>query len=167
MAVWTAKTDALEKNQKDKNTLLVQLQNLDDQQAVCLFEYDLAAEGFVAVARTVAGPDRTIITQLGLELRADPVHVDDPLVPTGLKIVVLKESKLPKLEWDATPGAVMYVAQMSVLPATDATWEVVYGRGKSRKLPPLVHGQLYGFRVAAVGKDGRQSGWSQLVQTTG
>jgi hypothetical protein len=62
---------------------------------------------------------------------------------------------------------VLYVAQMSVDPTTDATWQAIYGRGRSRMLPPLVHGQSYVFRVASVGRDGKQSAWSTMVSFVG
>jgi hypothetical protein len=167
MAIWMTKTDNLEKNQKDKATILVQLSNLLAQEGVCVFEYDLAATGFVTAVRTLAGTDPTIVTALGLELRADPIHAADPFTPTGLHLAILKGKKLPKLAWDHMPGAMMYVAQISVQPATDTTWQTVYGNGKTRLLPPLVPGQHYVGRVAAVGKDGKQSTWTTELTFVG
>ena len=117
--------------------------------------------------RTLAGTDGSIVTGMGLLLRADPVHAADPFTPTGLHLAILKGKKLPKLEWDAMPGALLYVAQMSIQPATDTTWQTVYGSGKSRMLPPLVAGQHYVGRVAAVGKDGKQSAWTTEVPFVG
>jgi hypothetical protein len=61
------------------------------------------------------------------------------------------------------PGALLYIAQMTTTPTVDASWTVIYGSGKSR-LPVLVPGQTYSFRVAAVGKNGKQSAWSATVQ---
>jgi hypothetical protein len=167
MANWTTKTDALEKNQKDKATIYVQLKDVLDQEVGLEFEYDVAADAFASAVRTVAGTDHTIVTAMGLGLRSDPVKTGDPFTPTGLKIAVLKGKKIPRLEWDKMPGAVIYVAQMSVDPATDTSWEVIYGKGKTRTIPPLVHGQHYLFRVAAVGKDGKQSAWSTTVSLVG
>ena len=167
MAVWQTKADALEKNQKAKATLLVSLSNLLTQEGVCIFEYDLAADGFATAVRTVAGTDASIVTALGLQLRAEPVHAPDPFTPTGLHLAILKGKKLPKLEWDPMPGAVLYVAQMSVTPATDTSWQTVYGSGKSRMLPPLVPGHEYVGRVAAIGKDGKQSAWTTELTFVG
>jgi hypothetical protein len=167
MASWAAKTDALEKNQKDKATLYVQLKDILDKEAELEFEYDGAADGFASAVKTVAGTDQTVVTAMGLELRAEPVKNADPFTPTGLKVAVLKGKKIPKLEWDKMPGAVLYVAQMSVDPATDTSWQVIFGSGKTRTIPPLVHGQHYVFRVAAVGKDGKQSAWSTTVSFVG
>jgi hypothetical protein len=167
MAVWTAKTDALEKNQKDKANLYVQLRNILDQEVELVFEYDVAADAFASAVRTVAGTDHTVVTAMGLELRSGPVKKDDPFTPTGLKIDVLKGKKIPKLVWDKMPGAVLYVAQMSVDPATDTSWQVIFGKGRSRIIPPLVHGQHYLLRVAAVGRDGKQSAWSTTVSLVG
>jgi hypothetical protein len=167
MAVWMTKTDALEKNQQAKATLLTQLKSIFDQEGTLVFEFDLAAAGFVTAVKNLAGNDPTIVTALGLALRADPTRVLDPFTPTGLKFSLTKGKRLPKLEWDPMPGAVLYVAQVSVVPASDATWQIVYGSGKSRMLPALSPGQHYTGRVAAVGKDGKQSAWSAEVQFTG
>ena len=166
MATWQTTTDNLEKNQQGKAALLVQLGVLDQQEAQCIFAYDEAADAFAAAVKTAAAGDRSIVVGMGLGPRADPVVAPDPFTPTGLKVTVLKIRKVPKLEWDAMPGAKLYVAQMSPTPANEASWVVIYGGGKSRMIPPLVPGQVYAFRVAAVGKDGKQSAWSATVTFT-
>jgi hypothetical protein len=57
---------------------------------------------------------------------------------------------------------VLYQVQISVDPATDATWITLEGGGRRRKLVGLVHGQKYLARVRALGA--RQEGpWSATV----
>ena len=41
------------------------------------------------------------------------------------------------------------------------------GSGKSRMLPPLVPGHEYVGRVAAIGKDGKQSAWTTELTFVG
>jgi hypothetical protein len=65
------------------------------------------------------------------------------------------------------PGAALYLAQMSLDPATDASWVTLYGNGKSRALPPLVAGQHYLFRVCALATTGQPSAWSTNVSFIG
>jgi hypothetical protein len=167
MANWLAQADKLEKNQQDKKGLKAQLVAVEDEEMTCLYEYDEGASAFVAAVKATANGDPSIVAAMNVELRADAVHTGDPDMPTGVKVDMLKRKKVPKLEWDRMPGAVMYIAQMSVAPATDTSWEVLYGHGKSRMIPPLVHGQTYLFRVAAVGKDGKPSAWSATVSFVG
>ena len=167
MASWQTATDNLEKNQQGKAALQVQIGVFNQQEAGLVFAYDEAADTFAAAVKTAAAGDRSIVVSMGLGLRADPVHAPDPFTPTGLKIAILKAKKVPKLEWNAMPGARLYVAQMSISPATDASWVTIYGGGKSRTIPPMLPGQAYLFRVAAVGKDGKESAWSPTVSFTG
>jgi hypothetical protein len=163
MGIWQKSTDDLEKNQQGKQALLVQLGVLEQQEATCIFAYDEAADGFASTVKATAAGDRAIVVSMGMALRADAVHASDPFTPTGLKIEMLKTKKLPRLAWDVTPGARSYLAQMSASPATEASWSAIYGTGKGRMLPPLVPGQLYVFRVAAIGNDGKPSAWSATV----
>jgi hypothetical protein len=165
MTTWATAANNLELNQQQKEALLVQLAALEQAEATCLFAYDEAADNFAASVRTAAAGNAAIVTGMGLGTRADPVRKPDPFTPTGLTISMLKGKKVPKLEWADMSGAVLYTAQMTTTPAVDASWVVIYGSGKSR-LPVLVPGQTYSFRVAAVGKDGKQSAWSATVQFT-
>lgn len=165
MAIWATTANNLEQNQQEKEALLVQVAAIEVAEVTCLFAYDEAADNFAATVRTTAAGNASIVTGMGLGTRADPVRKADPFTPTGLTISMLKGKKVPKLAWDDTSGAVLYTAQMTTTPAVDASWVVIYGSGKSR-LPVLVPGQTYSFRVAAVGKDGKQSTWSATVQFT-
>jgi hypothetical protein len=165
MATWATAANNLELNQQQKEALLVQLATVMQGEVTCLFAYDEAADNFAASVRTAAAGNASIVTGMGMGTRADPVRKADPFTPTGLTISMLKGKKVPKLEWDAMAGAVLYLAQMTTTPTVDASWAVIYGSGKSR-LPVLVPGQTYSFRAAAVGKDGKQSAWSATVQFT-
>ena len=65
------------------------------------------------------------------------------------------------------PGALLYVAQISIQPATDTTWQTVRhgASGKSRMRPPLVAGHKHYVGRAAAGRqgDGKQSAWTTEV----
>jgi hypothetical protein len=165
MAAWATSATNLELNQQQKAALLVQLAAVDKAEVDCLFAYDEAADNFAATVRITAAGNPAIVTGMGLVTRAEPVRTSDPFTPTGLTISMLKSKKIPKLEWADMPGAVLYNAQMTTTPAVEASWAVIYGSGKSR-LPVLTPGQTYSFRVAAVGKDSKQSAWSATVQFT-
>ncbi len=165
MTSWATAANNVELNQQQKAALLVQLAGIEAAEVALLFAYDEAADNFVATVRTTAAGNPAIVTGMGLGTRAEPVRTSDPFTPTGLTIGLLKVKKVPKLSWDEMPGAVLYVAQMTTTPAVEASWTVIYGSGKSR-LPVLVPGQAYSFRVAALGKDGKQSTWSAQVQFT-
>jgi hypothetical protein len=162
MTAWMGKTDALESNQTSKKAALAQLALLTKQEATCIFEYDEAANAFASVVQTTAKGDSKIVTEMGMSTRADAVRTTEIQIPTGLRITVLKSGQ-PKLEWDPVQGAALYTAQMSPVPATEATFTVLYGKGRSRALPPLALGQNYVLRVCAIASDGKPTAWSETV----
>ncbi len=163
MGTWATTANNLETNQQQKEALLVQLAAVEEGEATCLFAFDEAADNFASCVRTAAAGNPAIVVGMGMSTRAEAVRKADPFTPTGVTISMLKAKKVPRLEWDAMSGAVLYLAQMTTTPTVDASWVVIYGAGKSR-LPVLTAGQTYSFRVAAVGKDGKQSAWSAAVQ---
>jgi hypothetical protein len=167
MSVWMTKTDALEAAQTDRVAKEVALAASVKTEAACSFQYDEAGNSFAVAVQTASNGDPEIATSMGMALRGAPAIVTLLLVPQGVRIVTLKTKDVSKLEWDAVPGAAMYIAQMSVDPATDASWVTLYGKGKTRALPPLVAGQHYLGRVCAIGTDGKPTGWSTNVSFIG
>jgi hypothetical protein len=167
MAVWMAKTDALEKNQQDKKAALTALGLIIQTEGLRVFEYEEAASAFASAVQTTANGNALIAKGMAMPLRTAGAKVLQVGTPTKVGIATLKTTGLPRLEWAAVPGAVLYMAQMSVDPATDTSWVVLYGNGKSRALPPLTAGQHYLFRVCAIASDGQPSAWSTTVSFVG
>ena len=167
MSTWMAKTDALEKNQQDKKAALTALGLVVEQESVRVFEYEQAASAFASAVQTTANGNAQIAKGLAMPLRSPAAKVTQVGTPTKVAIATLKTTGASGLEWAAVPGAVLYMAQMSVDPATEASWTALYGNGKTRALPPLVAGQHYLFRVCAIGADGQPSAWSTTVSFIG
>jgi hypothetical protein len=158
--------DALGENQQKQVKAKADLEALVKDEGELELDYDTGAEAFaVAVQATIKG-DPTIAAQMNMAIRADPTPLADVVVPEGVRITTVKKTGSTKLAWNAVPSAMMYIAEMSVAPATETSWSRVYGKGKSRILPPLVSGQTYAFRVCAVGHDGKHTDWSALVSFT-
>lgn len=168
MATWIGSADALDANQKAQVQARDSLSALEAAEPALILAYDIDAYGYATAVQSISQGDVTIATCAGLMVRADPTPNDgDSAVPAEVMVAMLKKTGLPVLEWEAVPGALLYVAQISVDPATGASWQVLPGRGKSRHLPPLVPGQHYLLRVASIGRSGTQSAWSDTVSITG
>ena len=168
MATWLVAADALGVNQGAQGKARATLAQLQADEPALVLAYDTDAVAYATTVQSISQGDVTIATNAGLKVRADPVaKPSDSAVPAKLRVSVVKKTGLPKAEWDLVPSAVLYVGQISLSPATDASWASLSGRGKSRHLPPLVAGQPYLVRVASIGKSGKQSAWSDTVSITG
>lgn len=168
LAIWVGSADALDVNLKAQEKARDELLTLEAQEPVLLVAYDSDACAFASAVQSICQSDFTIATQLGLTVRADaaPVAVDTD-VPADVHVALLKKTGAPRLMWTEVPGVALYIAQISVDPATDPSWGVLFGHGKSRLLPPLTPGVHYLLRVASVSKAGKQSAWSDTVSIIG
>jgi hypothetical protein len=165
MATWQTATDALDQNQQGIAKAEKGLVTLRGQEAQLVFDYDAAASDYAAVVRTLAKDDPTIVPTLGLTEKATKTATPDIVAPLGLKITTTKAG-VDSLAWNIVPGAHLYLAQISVDPATDPTWITLTGGGRRRKLLGLVHGQKYLLRVKALGA--KQEGpWSATLGYVG
>ncbi len=167
LALWSTRTDALDQNQQSKKAALTALHLIVQAEAVCVAQYEEAALGFASAVQITAKGNPAVAKGMAVPVRAKGTIVTEVVTPTGLRLALVKKTQLFKLTWEAVPGAALYQAQMSVDPATDATWGTLYGNGKSRALPPLVAGQHYLFRVCALATSGQPSPWSTNVAFIG
>lgn len=168
LASWLTSADALDVNQKAQATARNTLVLLQSQEPALIVTYDTNANAFASTVQTVTQGDVAIATGMGMAVRASPTPAPTDIgVPAKVSISPLKKNGAPRLVWEAVPGAILYLAQLSMEPATNATWETLFGRGKTRHLPPLVPGQHYLLRVAAIGRNSKQSAWSETVSIIG
>jgi hypothetical protein len=167
MASWLNAADALADNQQKQAKLRADLETLIKDEGDLVFDYDTGAEAFAVAVQATTKGDPTIAAQMNMAIRADPTPpADVVVVPEGVRITTIKKTGGRMLAWNAVPGAILYIAEMSAAPATETSWTRVLGRGKSRILPHLVAGQAYTFRVRAVGHDGKETDWSVVLSFT-
>lgn len=168
LATWVTTGGALGANLKAQDTARTTLALLASQEPALILAYDTAAHAFTGNVQTVTQGDVTIAAGMNMTVRAaSSAAITDVAVPVALAFSPLKKTGAPRVEWAPVPGAVLYVAELSVDPASDPTWGVLAGKGKTRMLPPLVAGQHYLVRVAAVGRNGKQSAWSNAISVIG
>lgn len=168
LATWVVAAVALDTNLKAQTATRTALALLMAQEPPLQATYDLDAIGFATAVESVTQADVTIAQAMGMPVATAPTSVAANVgVPIQVRIAPLKKTGAPRLTWDHVPRATLYLAQLSVEPATEATYEVLPGSGKTRTLPPLVSGQHYVLRVAATGRNGKQSAWSNTVSILG
>jgi hypothetical protein len=127
----------------------------------------MAASDYAATVRLLAINDPTVVPALGLTPAAPKSPPPTIVAPLGVHIATTKAGA-DSFAWDAVPGARLYMAQISsVNPPTDASWSVIEGGGRKRKLAPLglVHGQVYLLRVRALGAV-EEGPWSATLTYT-
>jgi hypothetical protein len=161
MTTWQTAANALDQNQSSIAQAVLALQTLRGQEGQLVYNYDVAAADYGGVVQTLANGVPSIVTGMGLAVKADATPSPAIVAPTGLMIATSKAG-VDSLVWDKVPGARLYVMQYSPDPATDASWVTMPGGGRRRKLVGLVHGQKYVLRVMAMGA--KQSGpWSATL----
>ena len=165
MTAWQATTTSLDQNQSDINKAEQQLVTLRQQEVQHVFDFEVAATNYGGVVQSIAKGDAAIVSSLGLAVRVPATPTVEIQAPLGLQIKTSKAG-VESLVWDKVPGAHLYIMQMSVDPATDATWTTVPGGGRKRKLVGLVHGQKYLLRVKALGAK-LEGPWSAVLGITG
>lgn len=163
MTAWQDLALRLEKKHATRVAKEAELQKAIDEEQEASTDCDGAGTIFADTVVVTAKGDPAIVREMGLTVRADREPVSDVGVVSGVRITQWKSSGAPKLTWDEMPGVALYRAEMSEEPASDSSWALLYGRGMSRKVPPLVSGKRYSFRVCAIGFDGRSSAWSAVV----
>ncbi len=167
MAAWITAADALTANQASQAARRTELGLAEAAEPALIVACDNGEATFATAVGAAATGDVTVATNMGMSVHAEKAPSVSATVPTGVRVTRLKTTGAPKLMWDGVPGAKLYLAQMSVDPATDASWSALYGPGKGRPLPPLVPGQHYLFRVAALDNSGKPTGWSATVSFVG
>jgi hypothetical protein len=160
---WTDRAGELEKKHAIRVGKEAELATAVTEESKASSACDAAGGIFAATVCDTAVGDPSIAKGMGLTPRAEQSPTPDLAIVSGLRVDTYKKSGAPRLAWDETPGAKLYRAEMSAEPVSEGSWAALFGKGKSRKIPPLVRGQRYSFRVASLWADGRQSGWSAVV----
>ena len=164
MTTWQSATTALDQNQSDIRKAELLLVTLRQQEVARIFDYQVAAASYGGVAQAIAKGDASVVSSMGLAVKAAAMPVVEILAPLGLQIRTTKAG-VDSLYWDDVAGARLYMMQISVDPATDATWVTVAGGGRRRKLVGLAHGQKYLLRVKALGAK-LEGPWSAVLGIT-
>ena len=114
-----------------------------------------------AYVESVAGRDDTLITSVGMELKASPSTTTLPTVPQAVTAAAGDHDGELVLSWKSVPRAKSYVIESSTDPATVTSWEHVgIATSATKTITGLKSGTRFWFRIAAVGAGG-QSGWSE------
>lgn len=110
---------------------------------------------------SIAGKDDTLITSVGMEIKASPSTPSLPNVPQSLTATAGDHDGELHLSWKSVPNAKSYVIESSTDPATITSWEHAgIATSATKTINSLKSGTRFWFRVAAVGAGG-QSGWSE------
>lgn len=160
---WTDRAGELEKKHAVRVAKEAELAAAVTDETKASKACDAAGGIFAATACDTAGGDPSVAKGMGLTPRAEQSPTPELAIVTGVRLDTYKKSGAPRLAWDEALGAKLYRAEMSAEPVSEGSWTALFGTGKTRKVPPLVRGQRYSFRVAALWPDGRQSGWSAVV----
>ena len=110
---------------------------------------------------SVAGRDDTLITNVGMELKASRSTPTIPGEPEAVSATAGNHEGVILLSWRAVPNAKSYTVELSTNPAEATSWtHVAIATSATKAINNLKSGTRYWFRVAAVGAGG-QSGWSE------
>jgi hypothetical protein len=160
MGTWATAAGALEQTGQEIAKHEAILTTLRAQEQVDVYNCDTAAVEYASIVHSIAKGDPKVVLAMGLQVRSTPTLVSALVAPIGLLLHTSRRGLL-SLHWDKVPGARLYVMQISVDPATDATWATIAGKGRSRALVGLVAGQKYLARVKALGSV-PDSPWSAI-----
>ena len=110
---------------------------------------------------SVAGKDDTLITSVGMEIKAARSTPTLPSAPQALSATAGDHDGEILLSWKPVPNAKSYIIESSTDPATVTSWEHAgVAASATKTISNLKSGTRFWFRVAAVGAGG-QSGWSE------
>ena len=110
---------------------------------------------------SVAGKDHTLITSVGMEIKASRSAPTLPSVPQSVSAAAGEHDGEILLSWKPVVNAKSYLIESSTDPATATTWEHAgVATSATKVVSSLKSGTRFWFRVAAVGAGG-QSGWSE------
>ena len=109
----------------------------------------------------VANGDPNVILSYGFQVRANPTPVGDLAAPANLSVELNGTPGLMLLTWEGVEKARAYNLQISPASTPARTWAPLLTSSTTKtRLDDLKLGQLYAFRVAAVGGATGQSPWS-------
>lgn len=114
-----------------------------------------------ASVQEISNGNRQAILSTGLQVRNGPTPVQAIAAPGNLRVDLNGEAGMMKIRWDLVPHALNYVLQCSPN-VTPRVWEQLASTTKTQATKTLPVGEVYVFRVAAVGTPG-QSNWSPEV----
>ena len=110
---------------------------------------------------SVAGRDDTLITNVGMEIKASRSVPTVPGEPEAVSATAGNHEGVILLAWRPVVNAKSYAIELSTNPAEAASWtHVAIATSATKAINNLKPGTRYWFRVAAVGAGG-QSGWSE------
>lgn len=167
LGAWVTTANLVAANLTEQDAARATVLQLENDLPSLLVDTDNAEAAFATGVQTAAKDDVNIAIGMGMSVKATKAAAVVTAVPTGVRIEKLKTTNEPRLAWDAVTGAALYQAEMSVEPATNATWLSLYGKGRIRKLPPLAVGQSYLLRVRALDNDSKPTAWSDVVSLVG
>ena len=106
-----------------------------------------------------SGGDEAKILSAGFDVRSGPAPAAPPPVPTNLSVTMGDHEGEMDLQWTPPKGAKSYIVECSTY-AVPRTWQQVkIVTRSSLTVPDLTPGEVYAFRVKAIGSAG-ESDWS-------
>ncbi len=162
----TATADALEQAAAQVQTARTEVTTRTTTQDNAEARLDQVLNQLAGYVESIAGPDDTLITSVGMELKSSPSAPTLPAVPQALTATAGEHDGEILLAWKPVANARSYVVESSTDPATTTSWEHVgIATSASKMISNLKSGTRFWFRVAAVGAGG-QSGWSEQATKT-
>lgn len=157
----TAQLDALEQAfsqvQLARSEVTTRTANQDNAEA----KLDQVLTQLAGYVESVAGKDDTLITSVGMEIKAARSSPTLPSIPQALSAAAGDHDGELLLSWKSVPNAKSYIIESSTDPATLTSWEHAgVATSATKRISNLKSGTRFWFRVAAVGAGG-QSGWSE------
>ena len=117
-----------------------------------------------AYVQTTSNGNTNLILSAGFEVRRAPGPVGPLLPPTDLSLELNGTAGYMWLRWSRTPNARAYNIQCSPANTMERNWEAYATTTAARYIcEDMTLGQVYAFRIAAVGGSTGQSAWSAEV----
>lgn len=114
--------------------------------------------------QTASNGNTNLIVSAGFEVRRAPVPVGPLSPPTDLSLELNGTAGYMALRWSPTPNARAYNIQCSLANTMERNWQAYETTTASRyRCEDMTLGQVYAFRIAAVGGSTGQSDWSAEV----
>ena len=160
LAAYTAFNDALAACEAAK-TAQKEATFLKDQQRANL-DYFLTQRG--NYVQNASDGDGTVILSSGFDVRSPRTPVGLLSAPTGLYITLNGTPGVLLLEWDSVAHSRSYVIQCSPANTMTREWAPFKTSSVAKlRIEGMSLGQMYAFRIAAVGGSTGQSDWSAEV----
>jgi hypothetical protein len=130
----------------------------------------VALETYEAAVNAIALGNAAVITRAGLLVRGEKTPPAPLGVVTGLHTKPGKLVGQGILGWPAAPGATGYAIEVNYAPqSATSTWTALNSGTSRRRVltaPTPTPASQFQARVAALGSDGTQSAWSNVVTVT-